>query len=599
MESWHGMHRIWRIAAHDRAYVKDLSVRLKITALVAQVLVARGHHAVESAEAYLSKKLTTLHDPETLPGVSLAADRIVAAIKSGRRITIYGDYDVDGVTSTSLLWHCLQLSGAKVDYYIPSRLEEGYGLNCDAIRQLHSEDPTRLLVSVDCGITSVAEAALANELGLELIVTDHHNFAATLPAAAVLVHPRLPGVEKAYAFGELCGVGVAFKLAWAICARMGDGKKATPRMREFLLSAIGLAAIGTIADVVPLVDENRVLVHFGLASLLDRSNPGLKELLRIAKVHDKGSLQAEDIAFAVGPRINAAGRLGQARLAVELLTTSDTERAVALATYLDGLNKDRQTVERRILKQAKELVEEHSDWGEQRALVLSHHDWHPGVIGIVATRVAEHFQRPTIMIALGGLDGFAQGSGRSFSGFNLHAGLTACKDLLESFGGHHAAAGLKIRAEKIDAFRQAFAQYVAENHLIQPGSAELAIDAEVQLSDITIRSVTELEKLGPFGAANPRPVFVASNVELADAPKKMGEGERHLSIYVNHYGTRMRGVAFGKGEWAEEIASHKGPISICFQPTINRFQGREKVEFLLIDWQPSPQVAAYTARGPD
>ncbi|MEI8022204.1 MAG: DHH family phosphoesterase, partial [Schlesneria sp.] len=235
------MHRIWRIAAHDRAYVKDLSVRMKITGLVAQVLVARGHHEIESAEVYLAKKLTTMHDPETLPGVSQAADRIVDAVKSGRRITIYGDYDVDGVTSTSLLWHCLQLIGAKVDYYIPSRLEEGYGLNCEAIRQLHSEDPTRLLVTVDCGICSIAEAALAKELGLELIITDHHTFGETLPDAPVLVHPRLPGTGTPYAFGELCGVGVAFKLAWAICARMGDGKKATPRMREFLLSAIGLA----------------------------------------------------------------------------------------------------------------------------------------------------------------------------------------------------------------------------------------------------------------------------------------------------------------------------------------------------------------------
>lgn len=579
------MHRIWRIAEHDRAYVKDLSARLKITPLVAQILVSRGYHRLEPAENFLAKKLASLHDPEKLPGVGEAADRIVAAVKSGRRITIYGDYDVDGVTATSLLWHCLQLSGAKVDYYIPCRMEEGYGLNCEAIRTLHAEDPNRLLVSVDCGITSCAEAALAKELGLELIISDHHTFSDNFPDAAVLVHPRLPGE---YPFGELCGVGVAFKLAWAICARMGDGKKASPRMREFLLSAIGLTAIGTIADVVPLVDENRVLVHFGLASLLDRSNPGLKELLRVAKVLDKGSLQAEDIAFAVAPRINAAGRMGQARLAVELLTTDDQERAVALAKYLDGLNKDRQSVERKILKQAKELVEENAEWSEHRALVLSHHEWHPGVIGIVATRVAEHFQRPTIMIAMDGLNGYAQGSGRSFSGFNLHAGLSACSEMLISFGGHHAAAGLKIRPDDINAFRESFVRFVHENHDAQPGSAELKVDAEVLLGDITLRSVVELERLGPFGSANLRPVFVASNIELASPPKKMGEGERHLSIFVKQFNTKMRGVAFGKGEWADEMAQHNGPISICFQPTINRFQGRESVEFHLIDWQPTP-----------
>lgn len=579
------MQRTWRIAAHDRGYIKDLMARMRVTGLVAQVLVSRGHHRAESAEAYIAKKLATLHDPETLPGISEAADRIVEAIRSRRKITIYGDYDVDGVTSTSLLWHCLTLLGATVNYYIPCRMEEGYGLNCEAIRQLHTEDPNQLIVSVDCGIASCAEAALAKELGIDLIITDHHTIAEPLPNALVLVHPRLPR-DPEYAFGELCGVGVAFKLAWAICARLGDGKKATPRMREFLLSAVGLAAIGTIADVVPLIDENRVIVHFGLASLLDRSNPGLKELLRVAKLLDKGSLQAEDIAFAVAPRINAAGRLGQARLAVELLTTSDTERAVALAAYLDGLNKDRQSVERKILKQAKELVEENAAWSDHRALVLSHQDWHPGVIGIVASRVAEHFQRPAILIAQGGPNGLAQGSGRSFGGFNLYGGLAACGEHLEGFGGHHAAAGLKIKPTDIAAFREAFVRHVADTHTDAIGATEIRIDAEVQLSDLTIRSVTEIEKLGPFGAANPRPVFVATNVELASPPKKMGEGERHLSIFVRQFNQKMRGIAFGRGEWADEMAKHQGPISICFQPTINRFQGRESVEFHLIDWQP-------------
>ena len=578
------MHRIWRIAPHDEAVVRDLSARLRIAPLLAQVIVARGCRTPEAAEAYLAKKLMDLHDPEKLPGVSLAADRIVAAVQAKRRITVYGDYDVDGVTATSLLWHCLQLTGATVDYYIPSRLEEGYGLNCDALRQLHAEDPSRLVVTVDCGITSVNEAALARELGLELIITDHHQFADTLPADTVLVHPRLPGE---YPFGELCGVGVAFKLAWAICARLGDGKKASPKMREFLLSAIGLTAIGTIADVVPLVDENRVLVHFGLASLIERATPGLKALLKVAGLSDRAALQSEDIGFGLAPRINAAGRLGQARLAVELLTTSDTERAAALAAYLDELNKNRQTVERRMLKQAKELVAERPEWHEQRALVLAHEDWHPGVIGIVASRVAEHFQRPAIMISMHGINGLAQGSGRSFAGFNLHEGLTACRHLLVGYGGHHAAAGLKIQPGGIDDFRVAFSQFVAEHHLVKPGEGELKVDAETRLADLTVRSITDLERLGPFGAHNPRPVFVASNVTFASPPKKMGEGERHLSIQVRQFGEMMRGVAFGKGDWADEMIQVTGPISICFQPTINRFQGRERVEFQLLDWHPA------------
>lgn len=578
------MERRWRIAAHDLEQVRELSRSLRISPLVAQILAARGCATANDAATFLAKKLVDLHDPELLPGVSAAADRVVAAVQQGRRITIYGDYDVDGVTATSLLWHCLQLAGATVDYYIPSRLDEGYGLNCEALRTLHAEDPSRLVISVDCGIASVAEALLARELGLELIITDHHQFGDELPCAAVVVHPRLPG---SYPFGELCGVGVAFKLAWAVCARLGDGKKASPRMREFLLSAIGLTAIGTIADVVPLTGENRVLVHYGLGSLKERATPGLKALLQVAKLADQPSLQAEDIAFALGPRINAAGRLGQARLAVELLTTENPERATALAQYLDELNKNRQTVERKMLKQAKELVAEHPEWSDHAALVLAHPEWHAGVIGIVAARVAEHFQRPAILIALDDRQATAQGSGRSFGGFNLHAGLCACRELLVGFGGHHASAGLKIEPGRLDDFRTEFVRAVCGGEAVPAGAADLAIDAEVRLPDVTRPAVLELEQLGPFGAANRRPIFAATSVELAGAPRRMGEGDRHLSLMVRQYGSTLRGVAFGKGDWADELAAAAGPVSICFQPVINRFRGEERVEFHLLDWRPA------------
>ncbi|HUQ71375.1 MAG TPA: single-stranded-DNA-specific exonuclease RecJ [Planctomycetaceae bacterium] len=580
------MARVWKIAPHDAGNVSELCRALRISPLLAQVLLARGTGSPQAAMGFLAKKLGDLHDPELLPGVPAAADRIVAAVQSGRRITIYGDYDVDGVTATSLLWHCLQLAGGKVDYYIPSRLDEGYGLNCEALQQLHAEDPTRLVVSVDCGITSVREAELCRSIGLELIITDHHQFADALPDAAVLVHPRLPG---GYPFGDLCGVGVAFKLAWAVCARLGDGKKASPRMREFLLSAIGLAAIGTIADVVPLIGENRVIVHYGLSSLRERCNPGLKALLAVAGLTESPEIQAEDIAFTVAPRINAAGRLGQARLAVELLTTDQLDRADALARYLDELNKNRQTVERKMLKQAKELVEERIEWQSHATLVLSHPEWHAGVIGIVAARVADHFRKPAVLIALDERQSVGQGSGRSIAGYNLHAGLSACRDWLISFGGHHAAAGLKIDPSRIDEFRIEFARVAGEQFTTAAAAAahDLAIDAEVRLADVTRGAVIELDKLGPFGAENRRPVFAASGVDLAGSPKKMGEGERHLSLMVRHFGVTMRGVAFGKGEWADELAQHAGPIDICFQPKINRFRGQEKVEFQLLDWQPS------------
>lgn len=577
------MERVWRIAPHEESAVRQLSQSLRVPPLVAQVLLARGCRTPNDGTVFLAKKMVDLHPAELLPGVPAAADHIVAAVQSKRRITIYGDYDVDGVTATSLLWHGLQLAGGIVDYYIPSRMEEGYGLNCEALRQLHAEDPSRLVISVDCGITSVKEAALARELGLELIITDHHQFSDTLPDAVALVHPRLPGE---YPFGELCGVGVAFKLACAVCARLGDGKKSSPRMREFLLSAMGLTAIGTVADVVPLIGENRLLVHHGLQSLRERSSAGLKALMQVAGIDPERALQAEDVGFAIGPRINAAGRLGQARLAVELLTTDNVERAVSLAKYLDELNKNRQTVERRIFKQAKELVEEHPEWQSHPALVLAHADWHPGVIGIVASRVAEHFHRPAILIALDDRPGGSSGSGRSLHGFDLHAALTECQSRLVTCGGHHAAAGLKILPMEIDTFRAEFVDVVSRSQPHAATEVVQHIDAEVRLADITRQAVNELEKLGPFGAANKRPVFAVTGVELAGTPKRMGEGERHLSLMVRQYGVSLRGVAFGKGDWADEMAEAGGPLSLCLQPVINRFRGEEKVEFHLLDWKP-------------
>lgn len=580
------MAKPWRFLPYDAGRVKDLGMQLAVSPILAQVLSARGYEHEAPARTFLNSKLNELHDPELLPGVAAAADRIVAAMQAGRRITIYGDYDVDGVTATSLLWHCLKLAGGVVDYYIPSRLEEGYGINSEAIAKLHAEDPGRLVVSVDCGIGSVAEATLAKQLGLELIITDHHHIGPELPDAVVLVHPRLPGTS--YPFGELCGAGVAFKLAWAICQRLGDGKKASPRMREFLMSAVGLAAIGTIADVVPLLGENRILVRYGLTSLTERSSLGLKSLMKIAGLEGRAELQAEDIGFAIAPRINAAGRLGQARLAVELLTTDAPDRAASLAVYIDEQNKVRQSVERKVFKQAKEQVEAHPEWLEHPALVLADSDWHPGVIGIVASRVTEHFQKPAILISINQSEGVGQGSGRTFANFDLHAGLSACESHLIKFGGHRAAAGLKIQATHIDLFREAFCLHVGANHDVQEHHLELQIDAEVRLSDLTLNAIKELDRLGPFGRDNPRPVLATQRVELAEPPRRMGEGERHLSLTVRQGSRKIRAISFGKGDWADEISAAVATgatISICFAPNINRFRGQENVEMQLIDWK--------------
>ena len=575
----------WNFAPHDSGVIARLTRELRCAPLLAQILAARGVPGGNAAKALLSTNIADLADPRTLPGASAAADRIVAALQNGRRITVYGDYDVDGVTATSILWHCLKLAGARVDYYIPCRFDEGYGLNSDAIRQLHDEDPERLLVTVDCGVASLEEATLARELGLELIVTDHHTFAPELPDVDVVVHPRLPGHETA--FEDLCGAGVAFKVAWAICQRLGDGRKASPPMREFLKSAVSLAAMGTVGDVVPLRSENRILVCYGLRAMRESPLTGLTQLLEIAKLKDKPTLSAEDIGFSLAPRINAAGRLGQARLAVELLTTDNAQRAAQIAQHFDELNKTRQSVERKMFKQAREMVDNDEQLREQRVLVLAHADWHVGVIGIVAGRIAEHFERPAIMIALDESSQTGQGSGRTHGGFDLHAALTACGEHLERFGGHKAAAGLRIQKPAIDPFREAVCDYAAGAIDDNATMASIDVDAEVQLADLTHRAVRELETLGPFGAEHRRPVLAATRVQLVEPPRKMGGGERHLSLRVRQGNSVLRCVAFGKGEWADDIAACDAPLSICFSPSLNAFNGYENVELQLIDWQPA------------
>ena len=590
------MPKQWRFAPHDEGIIRRLSKEMSCSPLLAQVLASRGVESKADADSLFSTKMTDLHDPLLLPGIDEASDRVIAATQSNRRITIYGDYDVDGVTATSILWHCLKLAGANVDYYIPCRLEEGYGLNREALQSLHEEDPERLVITVDCGICSLEEAALAKNLGLELIITDHHTMLAELPEAATNVHPRLPGSE--YPFPDLCGAGVAFKLAWAICQKLGDGTKASPRMREYLKSAVGLAAMGTVADVVPLVGENRILVRYGLATILEKSMIGLSMLLKVAELHEEKELTAEDIAFGLAPRINAAGRLGQARLAVELLTTDNRQRAAQLADYVDQLNKNRQTVERKMYKQAKEQIAENPEWLESGGLVLASEEWHPGVIGIVASRVAEKFERPAIMIAINSETNTGQGSGRSFNGFDLHSGLAACSDHLVGFGGHRAAAGLRIDADRIDEFRLAFGEYISnqESETGETQEPELAIDAEVSLHDLTHRAVKELESLGPFGQNHRRPIFSSSRVELVEPPSTMGGGGRHLALRVREGNKVIRAIAFGKGDWANEMANAiHGPFSICFSPNLNKFRGYETVELRLIDWQPSEVQAASKA----
>jgi single-stranded-DNA-specific exonuclease len=583
------MAKLWRIQPHDSARIMALERSAGISAVVAQLLVCRGIHDPARARTFLDARLSDLRDPEQLPGIAEAADRVTAAIAAGRRIVVYGDYDVDGMSGTAILYLCLKMLSGQVSYYVPNRIEEGYGLHCDALTNL-AEQGAQTIITVDCGASSIVEAHKARELGLELIVTDHHHFKHELPAAACIVHPALPGT--AYPFTGLCGAGVAFKLAWALCQRASQSKKVAPAMRDFLMQAVGLVSLGTVADVVPLVDENRVLVRHGLTSLRERPSLGVAALAALVELNGPAALTSEDVAFKLAPRLNAAGRLGQATLGIELLTTDSQERAGALAAYLHELNGSRESLERSIYLAANKQATERFDPDADGALVLADRGWHPGVIGIVASRLAEKFHRPVVLVAfdpLGAKPGI--GSARSAAGFDLHAGFAACAEHLVGYGGHAAAAGLKIEESRLDAFRAQFCELAAAEMSTRSRVPELRIDAEVPFSALTQATVSDIERLAPFGHENPRPLLCTSNVTLSEPAKPVGGGQRHLSLRLAQHGVQLKAIAFGAVDWAGELSSAAGPIAVAFRPFVNHFRGRRTVELQVCDWQPAAALA--------
>lgn len=587
------MPKRWQWKPSDVGAIEDLAQQAQISPILAHMLLARGLKHPAAVAAFLDPKLTDLHDPNALPGVPAAADRLMAAIAAQEPIVVYGDYDADGMTATAILIECLRAIGGDVTYYVPNRLEDGYGLSREALTKLAARGK-RVVVSVDCGIGAIDEARLARELGMDLIVTDHHQCGAELPDVTAIVHPALPGTN--YPFHGLCGAGVALKLGWALAQRASGSTKVRPELRELLMQAIGLAAIGTIADVVPLLDENRALVKHGLVSLAQRPGLGLSHLLKVTKLTGRSHLESDHVAFTIGPRLNAAGRLGQAQLAVELMTTRDPSRAEALAVYIDRLNSDRDTLERSVQAAAAKQAKEQMDADPDAPLVLAGAGWHVGVIGIVAGRLAEKYHRPTIVIALDTIGRKAAvGSARSACGVNLHECLEACRPYLVSCGGHAAAAGLRVEESRLEAFRQAFCEVVAERLQGVSLEPELHIDAEAVLPQLDIATVTQLDKLGPFGSQNPRPVLAATGVSLVEAPRTMGSGDRHFSARFTQHGSTIRAVAFGKAEWIEPLTAAGRHVDIAFRPTINDYNGYRQVQLQVIDWRPSTAPNAEAA----
>jgi single-stranded-DNA-specific exonuclease len=575
------MTQQWRLLPHDPALVTAFSRESGYHPLVAQLLLNRKIQGAEQARRFLEAKRTSLHEPETLPGAVEAAERITAAIRDGRKIVIYGDYDVDGVCGTSVLWACLRLAGARdVEYYIPNRIDEGYGVNPDALRKLARERKARLVVTVDCGITAVAEAELARELGVELIITDHHAFGPELPRADVLVHPRLPG--GSYPFGELCGCGVAFKLAWQIGKGFGNGKKASPHLRDFLVRSINLVALATVADVVPLEDENRIFVRHGLRGLAAEPSVGLKALMQVAGFQGRQRLSTGNLGFGLAPRINAAGRLACAMKAVEMLTTDDPEHALRLAEELDRCNRERQEIERRTVEEARAIIDASGGLGDRGALVVGKDGWHPGVIGIVAGRLAEWYHRPAVVIALSGQTG--QGSARSVPGFNLVEALRACSGHLTGFGGHAAAAGLKLSAEAFPAFARDFDEHCRSALTPEQRRKELVLDAEVLLAELTLPVVDQIEQLEPYGVGNPRPVLLAERVRVAGPPRAVGEKQNHLQVRFSQGTATVKAIGWNLASRAGELTPGTS-CSLAFTPTVNEWNNRREVQIEIRDIQ--------------
>jgi single-stranded-DNA-specific exonuclease len=572
--------RQWVIQPPDDR-CEQLAKSLRVSPLLAQVLINRGITESEEASVFLRPKLTDLIDPSRMPGIEPAIQRLKQAIKNREKITVYGDYDVDGITGVAILWQVLTMLGADVDYYIPHRIDEGYGLNTEAIENL-TKSGTKLLVTVDCGVTAFESAEMAAKLGLDLVITDHHQRDIKLPKAAAIVHPAL---EESYPNQDSAGAMVAFKLAWAIANEFNPGRRLEPKLRDFMLSATSLAAMGTVADIVDLRGENRVLTSYGLKALPDCKLSGIEALIETAGLTGH-SLDSFHIGFRLAPMLNAAGRMGHARLAVELLTSDSPTRSMQIAEYLKEQNTQRQQCERKIFKQACEMIVERDlNHPDRKSIVLASENWHTGVIGIVASRIVDKFYRPTIMInAADAENGIAQGSGRSIPGFCLLSAIRACSQHLSSFGGHKMAAGIRIETEKIDQFAAELEGYAKQNLNENDVAAKFHIDAAVPLGTFSTETVGELQLLGPFGQGNPEPTFATKGVRLASPPRRVGAGREHLQLAISDNTAAIRCIGFRFGKLEKKLLETEF-FNVAYQPQINTYNGNSNVEFVLTDIQ--------------
>jgi single-stranded-DNA-specific exonuclease len=568
-------NKIWDVTPPD-PHAEQLAKSLKVSPLVAQLLINRGVTDPQSGSAFLRPKLTDLISPERLPGVGPASQRIKQALAQKQKITLYGDYDVDGITGVAILWQILTLLDAKVDYYIPHRIDEGYGLNAEAVESI-AKSGTQLLITVDCGVTAQAAAELARELAVDLIICDHHYFASRLPSALAIVHPAL---DKFYPNPDSSGSLIAFKLGWAVADLFKSGPRLSPQIRDFMLNATSLAAMGAIADVMELRGENRTLTSYGLSLLSDTKLPGLRALIDSAELAGRG-LDSYHIGFRLAPMLNAAGRIGHARLAVELLTSTNQAHADQIADYLKGQNAQRQRFERKIFNHACQMIAQNGlDDSERKTIVLADPSWHSGVVGIVAARIVDKFFRPAIMINSSSAP--AQGSARSVPGFDILAAISACSKHLIAFGGHKMAAGVTIKPENISKFADDLENYARSHLSDECCTPKLNIDSLVPLSVFSYDSVCELQLLGPFGQGNPEPLFASKNVRLCSPPRRVGTNADHLQFAVTDHANSIRCIGFRLG-YLEKKLLERDIFNIAYHASIDSFNGNSSIQLVIED----------------
>ncbi len=560
----------WKIRDVDDDYsVKSLADSLNISDILSRLLIQRDVKSFSQAKIFFRPSLDSLHDPFLMNGMEIATHRVIKALTENQRIMIYGDYDVDGTCSTALLYMFLKELGANVNFFIPKRLTEGYGISKIGI-DYANEIAASLIISVDCGITAVDETEYASSLGIDVIICDHHQPKDSIPNAFAVLDPLKPDCN--YPFSYLSGAGVAFKLAQGVSERIGK--------RDLPLKYLDLVALAGAADIVPLIDENRTLVKEGLEQINSNPRPGILALIESSNMKP-GELTSGQIVFTIAPRINAVGRLGDAERAVELIITDKKDEAFKMAQVLESENFLRRKIDEDTFISALEIVENSLDLTTDTAIILHHESWHPGVIGIVASRLVERYYRPTIMLTT--VDGIAKGSARSISNFNIYEALKKCGDLLIHFGGHQAAAGLAVEVDKLNEFKLKFNQIVKDSITEEDLLPEVAIDSKLKFSEITPKFIRIIDQFSPFGPGNMRPVFLSEEVKIEGKPRIVGNNHLVFAVKQKNCDKVFDTIGFNMGEYCKRLSDNHCDFDIVYNIDKSSRDGRSFPQFRIKD----------------